>query len=267
MHDMISQLDAACDAACEAGRILLSFLGKVTVREKGRSDLVTDADLAAQQTIQRILNGRFPEYAFLGEESSQDEQANARQSGKPIWIVDPLDGTTNFVHKMPGFCVSIALVIDDVVQLGVVHDPVQNATYSSARNGPTLRDGKPIEVSGCDALERALVCCSLSPGIRRNDPSVGQFLNVLEASRSVRRLGSAALNLCYVAEGCLDSYWTSSVKCWDVAAGYLIALQAGAVVSRIDGSRFNLWEPELLCSSSLQLQQQMRDCMKIAESH
>ena len=233
---MNSQLDSACEAAKQAGRVLLSHLGKVSVREKGRSDLVTDADLASQLTIQKILAGRFPQYAFLGEESTSDEQAAALGSGKPIWVVDPLDGTTNFVHKMPGFCVSIALVVENRVRLGVIHDPIQHSMYWAVEAGQAMRDGKPISASHCKRLEQALVCCSLAPGVRRTDRSVEHFLNVLEACQSIRRLGSAALNLCYLAEGILDSYWASSVKCWDVAAGYLIARQAGAVFSRIDGS-------------------------------
>lgn len=261
MPNLMPQLDAASEAAREAGRVLLSYLGKVSVREKGRSDLVTDADVAAQQAIQRLLTGRFPQYGFLGEESTTDEQAAARRGNHPIWVVDPLDGTTNFVHRMPGFCVSIALVVENDVQVGVVYDPIQNVTYSAIAGGPALRDGKPINVSGCQNLEQALVCFSLPPGVRRHDPSVQQFLDVLEVCQSIRRLGSAALNLCYLAEGFLDCYWATSIKCWDVAAGYLIARQAGAVFSQCDGSPLDLWHPVLLGSATSNLHQRMVSCL------
>jgi myo-inositol-1(or 4)-monophosphatase len=267
MPPLMPQLDAACEAAREAGRVLLTYIGKVSVREKGRSDLVTDADIAAQQTIQRILTGRFPHYGFLGEESSPEEQAAARLGGKPIWVVDPLDGTTNFVHRMPGFSVSIALVLENQVQLGVVYDPIQNVVYTAVGDGPALRDGKPITASRCENLEQALVCFSLQPGVRRNDPSIQQFLDVLERCQSIRRLGSAALNLCYLAEGFLDSYWATSVKCWDVAAGYLIARQAGAVFSHCDGSPLDLWNPVFVGSATTPLHRQMIGCLNRAGAH
>ena len=261
MISMNSQFDAACEAVREAGRVIQSHIGKVTFREKAKSDLVTDADVAAQLAIQRVLSRRFPRYAFLGEESTLEEQRAARESGHPIWVVDPLDGTTNFVHRMPGFCVSIALVVEDRVQLGVIHDPIQHTIYWAVEDGQAMRDGKAIAVSDCNRLDQALVCCSLAPGVRRTDPSVAQFLNVLESCQSIRRLGSAALNLCYLAEGILDSYWATSVKSWDVAAGYLIARQAGAVFSQIDGNCFDLWNPELLACATEELHQQMQDCM------
>lgn len=261
MNEMNSSLEAACDAAKEAGRVLISKLGKVEFREKGRSDLVTEADVASQETIQRILTARFPQYAFLGEESSGNEQAAARSSDRPIWVVDPLDGTTNFVHRMPGFTISIALVHHRKVLLGVVYDPIQNVTYSAVAGRPAHRNGQPITTSRCEVLAHALVCCSLRPGVRRSDPSIHQMLNVLEACQSLRRLGSAALNLCYLAEGCLDSYWADSVKCWDVAAGYLIAKQAGAVFSKCDGSEFDLWKPEFVGSSTKELHEQMVQCL------
>jgi myo-inositol-1(or 4)-monophosphatase len=255
---------AACDAAREAGRVLLAHFGKALVREKAKSDLVTDADLAAQETIQRVLAARFPQAAFLGEESTEQEQAAAVNSGKPIWIVDPLDGTANFVHRLPGFSVSIALVENALVKLGVVYDPISGVIYSATDQGAALRDGKPIRASGCMQLSNALVCCSFPPGVQRTDPTVEQFLCVLEKCQSLRRLGSAALNMCLLAEGCLDAYWASSVKCWDVAAGCLIARQAGVVISHMDGSEFDLWNPKFLGSATPSLHQQMLQCLKLS---
>jgi myo-inositol-1(or 4)-monophosphatase len=262
--DIHSLTGAACDAAKEAGRVLLAHLGKASVREKAKSDLVTDADVAAQKTIQRILAARFPQAAFLGEESTEQEQAEAVNSGRPIWIVDPLDGTANFVHRLPGFSVSIALVENTMVKLGVVYDPISGVIYSATEGGNALRDGKPIRTSGCGDLSKALVCCSFPPGVQRTDPTVEQFLRVLESCQSLRRLGSAALNMCFLAEGCLDAYWASSVKCWDVAAGCLIAQQAGVVISHMDGSEFDLWNPKFLGSASPQLHQQMLGCLKLS---
>jgi myo-inositol-1(or 4)-monophosphatase len=254
-------LQAACDAAKAAGRILLDHLGKAEVREKGKADLVTDADLAAQRAIERLLVGRFPQFAFMGEESTVEAQQQALASGKPVWVVDPLDGTTNFVHRLPSFSVSIALIEKEMVKLGVVFDPLSNTLYSATSDGPAMKDGKPIRSSGCTELDKAMVCCSFPPGVTRQHDSVEHFLRVLEQSQSLRRLGSAALNLCYLAEGCLDSYWASSVKIWDVAAGFLIAKQTGVVFSNIQGQPFELLRPQFLASATQQLQQQMLQCM------
>ncbi|MBX3421259.1 MAG: inositol monophosphatase [Pirellulaceae bacterium] len=258
---MQDPLAAACDAARGAGRILLEHLGKVSVREKAQADLVTDADVASQQVIMRLLAGRFPQYAFLGEESSAEEQQAALDSNKPVWVVDPLDGTVNFVHQLAGFSVSIALVVAGQVRLGVVYDPLSNSLYTATHDGPAMRDGKPIRASACLDLSSALVCCSFPPAVRRDDPTVEQFLRVLERCQSLRRLGSAALNLCYLAEGSLDAYWASSVKCWDVAAGYLIAQRAGVIFSHLRGDAFDLWNPLLVAAASPTLHGQMLECM------
>ncbi len=258
---MQSPLDAACEAARAGGKILREQLGKAAVREKAPADLVTDADLASQQAIERMLTARFPQYAFLGEESSAEQQAAATASGKPIWVVDPLDGTANFVHRLPGFSVSIALVEGDRPTVGVVYDPLVDVLYAANWDGQATKNGKPIGASGCEQIGQAMVCCSFRPGVSRQDPEVNQFLNVLERSQSLRRLGSAALNLCYLAEGCLDSYWATSIKTWDVAAGYLIAKSAGVQFSQVDGSEFDLWQPRFVASGSPALQQTMLECL------
>ncbi len=260
---MQSTLAAACDAAEAGGRILREYLGKSVVREKAPADLVTDADLASQHRIEQILKSRFPQFAFLGEESTAADRQAAVASGKPLWIVDPLDGTANFVHRLPSFSVSIALVEDNHPQVGVVYDPLAGTMYTANGAGQVAKDGKPIRSSGCVELHKAMVCCSFPPGVTRQNPAVGQFLNVLEKSQSLRRLGSAALNLCYLAEGCLDAYWATSVKTWDVAAGYLIAKSAGVHFSDLNGGDFNLWDPKFVASSSGELQAEMLKCLAI----
>jgi myo-inositol-1(or 4)-monophosphatase len=252
---------AAIDAAIAGGRVLREHFGKASVREKGPSDLVTDADLASQRTIEQVLHARFPNFAFLGEESTDEERQAAMATGRPLWVVDPLDGTANFVHRLLGFSVSIALIEDGQVAAGVVHDPMSGTLYSATADGQVMKDSRPIRASGCAKLGRAMVCCSFPPAVTRQDRSVAFFLNVLERSRSLRRLGSAALNLCYLAEGCLDSYWATSVKTWDIAAGYLIAASAGAVFTNTEGKPFDLWNPQLVASATPALQQEMLECL------
>ncbi len=258
---MQSLLESACEAARVGGKILREQMGKAAVREKAPSDLVTDADLASQHAIEQLLKGRYPQHAFLGEESTQEERELATSSGKPMWIVDPLDGTANFVHRLLSFSVSIALIEGDQPLVGVVYDPILDVMYAADSSGVVLKNGKPIRVSGCQRLDKAMVCCSFRPNVSRRDPEVDQFLNVLEQSQSLRRLGSAALNLCYVAEGCLDAYWATSIKTWDIAAGYLIAKLAGASFSQIDRSEFDLWNPSFVASGSPALQASMLDCL------
>ncbi len=258
---MQSTLAAACDAALAGGRILREQLGKAAVREKAPADLVTDADLASQRAIERLLMSRFPHFAFLGEESTETDRQAALASGKPLWVVDPLDGTANYVHRLPSFSVSIALVEDGQPTAAAVYEPVVGTMYAADAKGQASRDGRPIRASGCTSLDKAMVCCSFPPGVDRHNPAVSQFLNVLEKSQSLRRLGSAALNLCYLAEGCLDAYWASSVKTWDVAAGVLIAGNAGVHFSALDGGPFDMWNPRFVASSSAELQAAMLECL------
>lgn len=260
---MQSPLEAASEAARAGGKILREQLGRASVREKAPSDLVTTADIASQQAIERLLRSRFPQFEFLGEESTDQERDSARASGKPMWVVDPLDGTANFVHRLPSFSVSIALVEGEEPLTGVVYDPLIDVLYSAQKGGPVAKNGKPIRASGCEEIGHAMVCCSFRPGVKRDDIEVGQFLNVLERSQSLRRLGSAALNLCYLAEGCLDAYWANSVKAWDVAAGYLIAKSAGVQFTNTDGSPFDMWNPKFVASASPSLQASMLSCLNL----
>ncbi len=259
-----SPLETACEAARLGGKILLDYLGKAEVREKGPADLVTDADLASQRAIEQLIRLRYPQHEFLGEESSVEDRERAVASGRPLWVVDPLDGTANFVHRLPSFSVSVALVEQNEASHGAVYDPLSDTLYAASKMGAVTKNGKPIRVSPCQRLDQAMVCCSFRPSVQRSDPEVAQFLCVLERSQSLRRLGSAALNLCYVAEGCLDAYWASSVKTWDVAAGYLIARAAGATLTKTNGGTFDLWEPQLLITATEPLHAEMLECLRMA---
>ncbi len=254
-------LDAAIEAARRAGQVLLDHQNKFSMREKAPRDLVTSADLAAQHAIEQFLQNRFPEHAFMGEESTPELRQAAIDSGKLLWVVDPLDGTANYVHGLSMYAVSIALVQGEDVLVGAVYDPVGDSMYTASADGPAMCNNQPIQRSACTSLEYAMIAASFPAGVKRDDPEVEQFLKVLENCQSIRRLGSAALNLCLVAQGRLDAYWASNVQTWDIAAGVLIAKRAGACCQSVSGARFDLWRPQPLVTATPELLEAMLDCI------
>jgi len=244
--------------AREAGEVLLQWRGQITVREKGRADLVTEADLAAQNVIARRIAAEFPEHRFVGEEetarlgASTQTPASEQQenSGDYCWYVDPLDGTTNYVHDLPGWCVSVALAERGRVIAGCVFDPLRDACYTAARGEGAFGNGQRLSASQNPLLRDALVAVSFPASVQRNSPEIGQFLDLLPQVRAFRRLGSAALNLCYVAAGSLDAYWARHVYPWDVAAGALFVEEAGGVVTNMSGDPFVLDSPNIAAAGN-----------------
>ena len=264
-----SFLQAATEAAKIGGEELVSRMGTAKVREKGKRDFVTEADLASQKAIGLHLANAFPEHRFLGEE---DDPALGHSvmpkddSESPFcWVVDPLDGTTNFVHQLPSFSVSIGLLYLGQPIAAVVWDPILKELFQATLGGGSMRNGQPISVSDCDSIERAMVIISLAKGVTRADPQVQQFIELLETAGTIRRLGSAALNLCYVALGCSDSYWANNLKVWDVAAGYLIAAEAGAVLKQLSGEPVDLLKPDLICCATEKLFDQLQDTLTLTK--
>ncbi|MFP6616465.1 MAG: inositol monophosphatase family protein [Candidatus Hydrogenedentota bacterium] len=247
-----------CEKATRAGgQVLLDWWGKIKAREKAPKDLVTEADLASQEVIKRILLNAYPKHRFLGEE---DELGNDDQQSSQdgyCWICDPLDGTTNYVHQLPSFCVSIALRHDNQLLVGVVYDPTSDECFSAISGQGAFMNGQPIRVSDCTEIQKALVAVSLPPQVPRDAPQLGHFLDLLVGSQALRRLGSAALNLSYVAAGRLDGYWATNTKIWDVAAGILLVQEAGGEVSASRGGQFRLDVPGLMAASSCELSQAM----------
>lgn len=250
------------DAAREAGLLLLSWLGRVDIREKAPADLVTQADLQSQECIQERFARDLPEFGFLGEESTDGSFPDLTRLTRPLWIVDPLDGTTNFVHGLPAFCVSIALWDASGASIGVIFDPCRDELFRAERGGGAFLNEHRIVPSRCNDLTSALVAASFPPRVRRDSPEVDQFLKVLPECRAVRRWGSAALNLAYVACGRLDAFWSSSVRAWDVAAGTLLVNEAGGEVSHLSGGPFRIEDPQILVAATPQLALQLGKCLK-----
>jgi len=247
-------LAVAIDAARAGARELMDRRDHFHVNEKAPKDLVTDADLAAQQAIRTILDQAFPGYAFVGEENGENDPPEAVRRGdagaSPCWVVDPLDGTVNYVHRLQGFAVSIALYHAGKMRLGVIYDPIADDIFTALDGRGAHRNDRPMETSGCTELSQALVACSFPAGVTADAPEVGRFIKVLEKCRSIRRLGSCALNMCYVADGRLDAYWATNVASWDSAAGIVIAREAGAMLTAYDGSPLDDWTPRFCVSAT-----------------
>lgn len=239
-------------AAKAAGEILIRLQGSVAVREKGPQDLVTEADLAAQRAIETIIRSQFPNDYILGEESTAAELA-AQATSSVRWIIDPLDGTTNFVHGLPPFAVSIAIEVDGVIIAGVVYDPVGKETFKAIKGSGAFCNDRPIQVSRCARLADALVAVGFGASQKRRSPEVMRFEEVLYRAQAVRRLGSAALNLCYVACGRIDSYFATSVKIWDIGAAALFVQEAGGVLSGLNGGPHDPSTNQIVASASTTL--------------
>ncbi len=241
--------DIAEQAARIGGAILQEWAGRITPREKSPKNLVTEADLASQKAIREFLLSACPGHGFLGEE---DDGAVSEESDYR-WIVDPLDGTSNYVHRFPFYAVSIGVEFRQSLVAGAIYDPTRDEMFAASQGGGATLNGRPIEPSVTGPLESALVIASLPVKTTPESPEVRRFLRVLTKAQSLQRTGSAALNLCYVASGRMDAFWSTSLKPWDMAAGVLILTEAGGRVSRIDGSPFDVNVSNLLASNGQRL--------------
>lgn len=250
-------------AAKKAGETIVRLRGKVDIREKGPADLVTEADLASQQIIFEELSGHFPDFGFIGEEDLD----GTGQSGRDYcWIVDPIDGTTNYVHGLDNFSISIGLRHVDELVMGLVHDPVRNETFWAKKGHGAFLNGCRLQVSRTTRARDALVAASFSPKIDRESIEIKRFVEAVCECRAVRRLGSAALNLCYVAAGRLDAYWATSLKIWDLAGGIPIVREAGGQITSLDGGPFQLENARFIASSTPNLQSELVNILRRAEA-
>lgn len=257
MDEVERILSVAADAARGAGEILRSWATRFTVSEKGPSDLVTEADLASQAAIVNAVTTAFPDHDLLGEES-----LSARR-GRSVyrWVIDPLDGTSNYVHGFPYYCVSIGVEREGAPFAGVIYDPTRDELFAAAAGRGASRNGDPIRPSRASKLGDAFLVASLPRRAGRDDPAVRRFLNAMPLAESVQRTGSAALNLAYVACGRIDAFWSSSLKPWDMAAGAVIVSEAGGRVSSLDGSPFLLDRPAILATNGTDLHRAVLDLL------
>ncbi len=250
----IQPLLTTCELAARAGaEQLMAWRGRFSTREKSAFDLVTDADLASQEAIQAAISKEFPDHGFLGEESPAAEQL-----AKPYcWVVDPLDGTTNYVHDFPFFAVSVAVVQAGKVVAGAIFDPLRDELFlAGAGLGATL-NGKPFTTSGAEVLGKSLLAVSFPPNLNTDMPDLKAFLRAAPKCLAVRRTGSAAMNLAYVACGRLDGHWAFNIHPWDSAAGVLLVSEAGGIATSCQGKNYDVTSGDYLVAATPQLHQDL----------
>jgi len=243
---MKGYLEIAQVAAIKAGRILRERIsGNREVSYKGEINLVTEMDRLSERTVVETILEAFPGHGVLAE-----EEAKIENGSEFLWIIDPLDGTTNYAHGYPSFSVSIGLERSGDVIAGVVYDPMRDELFSAEREKGAFLNGKPISVSKNDILIRSLLATGF-PYDRAvsKDNNLNYFNALIMASQEIRRSGSASLDLCSVAAGRLDGYWELKLHPWDVAAGVLIVQEAGGTVSDFSGTRYSIRDKEIVASN------------------
>ena len=241
-------LSFAISAVREAGETQRgAFRGSYGVHKKGVIDLVTDVDLAIERHFRERVAATFPDHVVLGEEYGAPSDPDA---ASPCWIFDPIDGTTNFAHGVPIFCASLALEIDGVLRVGAVYDPNRDELFAAERGQGAWLNGEPLRVSSTSNLKDALLVTGFPYSVQVDgDDLLALFARFITESRAVRRLGSAAIDVCYVAAGRMDGFWEEGLGAWDIAAGALILEEAGGRITDLDGAPFVLRSGRLLASN------------------
>jgi myo-inositol-1(or 4)-monophosphatase len=245
---MLQLKSFAVDLARKSGALLKEKFSQThQIYYKGEINIVTEADKMSEDLIIAAINRKFPDHGILSEESPMIKGA-----GKLRWIIDPLDGTTNYAHGYPVFCVSIALENEGEIVLGVVYDPMREEMFIAVRNEGAYLNDKKIAVSRIDNISRSLLATGFPYDIRESKENNLDYFNSMAINvQAIRRAGAAALDLAYLAAGRFDGFWELKLKPWDTAAGCLLVTEAGGAISDIAGEKWNLYSPNLLASNGL----------------
>jgi len=246
---MKDALEVAVSAALAAGKIQRERsqnIGKIS--HKGKFDLVTEVDFLCEQEVIRIIKKRFPDHEFLAEESG----ASQGLSSSSKWIIDPLDGTINYAHGFPVYCVSIGLEHEGELILGVVYNPCMDELFVAEKGQGATMNGNPIAVSTIPELKDSLLVTGFTPEVvHSDDDNMGRFSDFMKASQAVRRPGSAAIDICYTAMGRFEGFWELKLHAWDVAAGIVIMREAGGTVTKLNGNPLSVYDRQILASNGL----------------
>lgn len=233
-------------AAYKGGNILSAHFGRITqVSKKGAIDLMTEADIASERAVVATIKNAFPDHRILAEESGLDHGEADCQ-----WFIDPLDGTTNYAHQLPLWAVSIGFAVSGQLVLGIVLNPLSGELFTAVKDGGAELNGRSIRVSKSETVSDSLLATGFPYDFQPiMDPLMVRFAHCLEASRGVRRLGSAALDICYVACGRFDAFWEQNLNPWDTAAALCIAAEAGATVTDFSSQRYDIFKKEILVTT------------------
>lgn len=243
-------LNFAIETARAAGQILLEKYGrKINVSKKGDINLVTEADLASEKLIIERIKTHYPKHSILAEESGEAVVTGGENKWK--WIIDPLDGTTNFAHGYPCFCVTLALEHDGEIVVGATFDPTRDEMFSAEKGQGAFLNNRPIRVSETEKLSESLIVTGFPYDFKQRENFARHLTEFLLTSRGVRRDGSAAIDMAYVACGRFDGFWEEGLNPWDVAAGKLLIEEAGGSVTYYDGSEFSVYTPPICASNGL----------------
>ncbi|XP_074644877.1 inositol monophosphatase 1-like isoform X1 [Tubulanus polymorphus] len=246
--------------ALEAGEIIKEafYKEKEICTKECFADLVTETDQRVEKTVISIIKEQFPTHSFIGEESIASGE-RCKLTDNPTWIIDPIDGTTNFVHKFPYVCISIALLVDKQPVVAVVYNPILNEMYTAQPGKGAFLNYKPIHVSKASDLKSCSVLSEYG-GNREEELlsiKVNNIHNVVRSCQGIRSVGSAALSMCLVAQGSADAYFEHGIHCWDIAAGMLIAKEAGGVVVDTEGGEFDLMSRRLVCANNQKIAEEI----------
>lgn len=267
MDKYIKRLITAEHAARQAGKYLLEVLPeKRDIDKKGTTNLVTEADRHSEKLIHEIITEHFPEDEFLAEEGTKS-RSDKKNGSEFTWIVDPLDGTTNYAHRFPIFCVSIAIVKEGIPNIGCIYNPILNECFTAQKGKGAFLNGKPIRISTTQKLIDSLLATGFPYDIRESDDdNLDNFAMFYKKAQAVRRAGSAALDLAYLACGRFDGFWEFKLSAWDIAAGIIIVKEAGGKVSQFNGEPVDIFKGEILASNGL-IHSQMQELLEKARKN
>lgn len=246
MEELKKIREVAISASREAGEYAREHIAKIKeVAHKGaHTNLVTDVDKTCEKVIVDKVRKSFPSHSILAEEGGEE-----KKGGSFTWIIDPLDGTTNYTHGLPIYCVSIAVAESDSVKLGAIYDPSRDELFTAEEGKGAFLNGKRIQASRADKIMDSLIVTGFAYNIKGKIANMEYFKIMLEKAQAVRRLGSAALDLSYVACGRFDGFWELGLSPWDMAAGQLIVKEAGGTVTMLNGDEFDMSKKEVLATN------------------
>jgi myo-inositol-1(or 4)-monophosphatase len=263
-HDLARYLAVAVEAARLGAAELERWRKQFQVKEKARADLVTDADHASQKVVKDYLMAKLPGHRFVGEEECVGkaiEETRPTDDAPPTWVVDPLDGTANYVHDVPAYCVSIGLWLNGTAAVGVILDPRQNELFTAATGLGAHLNGEPIRVSTTATVRDSLISTGFPASYQAQLRNLEAWKRVSYHSQALRRTGSTALNLAYVACGRFDGYWAYDNWAWDVMAGACLVQEAGGVLTTADGQPFDPFRMDVAATNG-KIQQELLDSLK-----